>query len=73
VRVVALMCRFGCDALFEHGDVFAVNLTIHAHPRVTGDAAVRDVLEGLVGRTCPAYADQSVYFDWHAARHRPSL
>lgn len=68
VNVVALMCKLGCDDLYEHGDIDVVDGVIHAHERAVAMKALEPVLGALTGRWCEAFSPSSrPYFEWHAA------
>ena len=65
-NIVAPMCRFGCDELYERGyiavhDGIVVDMS-------TGDlsAKVKDYIRGLTGLKCNAYRNATKkYFYWH--------
>jgi hypothetical protein len=71
--IVTLMCKFGCDDLYEHRDVFVDNGVVRGHARAWATPALTAHLEALDGRHCTAYTPATrPYFDWHAAQAQSS-
>lgn len=70
--VVALMCRFGCDDLYEHGDIYVDQGVIRTRESLWNHSGLNPHLEALVGRSCHAYTTAAKpYFDWHASQPHP--
>lgn len=72
-RVSMLACLFGCDALFELGYLVVGESGVFEAGK-PGPEQVRDRIEGLVGRKCPAHDERSRgYFAWHRQDHSGNL
>jgi len=68
---VLLACVFGCDALFEHGDVvIADDGTIVANGRSQEEPAVAGAVAAIAGRRVDGFAAERLPFvQWHRTRH----
>jgi len=72
LNIVTGMCKFGCDALFEEGDVIVdENGVIRANEKQSNDnPAIRDAMAALDGRDCTGFnANNEQYYSWHRERH----
>jgi hypothetical protein len=68
-NIVAPMCKFGCDELFEKG-LIGVDATgkIKSLVNIKSDA-LASYISGLTGKTCSHWRDSSEkYFEWHRQR-----
>ncbi|MGF7033472.1 hypothetical protein J2T17_004420 [Paenibacillus mucilaginosus] len=64
-NVAKLMCKMGCDDLYEKGYLGVVEGKIRPFRR-SSLPVVAERLNSLSGRTCSAWNDKtSVYFKWH--------
>lgn len=69
-NVSMLACLLGCDALFERGYI-TVNEQGTIERGARRSERIDDRLRDIVGRTCPAFTDDSRhYFAWHRQHHR---
>jgi hypothetical protein len=70
-HIVAPMCRFGCDELYERGYIGVEGGSIVAVVSEPTSDMLEIYREDLVGRACTAWNEQSSrYFEWHLTRHR---
>jgi hypothetical protein len=69
-NVVAAMCSFGCDELFERGVIVVSDEKII---RIAVDPLLEKAdcyIKSLVGRRCPqATGAAAKYFEWHRRHH----
>ena len=68
MNVAALMCKLGCDDLFEKGYVYVEASTVRARPARRSTSAVNAAIEALAGRSVPNWTGSQKYYDWHKKR-----
>ena len=67
-QVVVLMCKLGCDALYEYGYLSVVNGVVTTRHRATDSVKITQLLGRIHGREFVEWtANRSKYFDWHTA------
>ncbi|MDH6373747.1 hypothetical protein M2444_005590 [Paenibacillus sp. PastF-3] len=72
-NIVLPMCKFGCDALFEHGWIGVENGNVVPIRRDGTDWLVNKISE-LLGKRVPSWnGPAQVYFRWHAIHHRRTI
>jgi hypothetical protein len=65
-----LLCRFGCDELYERGYVIVSEGGKVALSKEPAGEAATAYMSLLEGRSCPAWGESSKnYFAWHRERH----
>ena len=74
-NVVAPMCMFGCDALYERGYVVVDANGVIARGRVDVEGSQTDeAIARLIGRTCSQWSATSArYYEWHQRFHTGRL
>lgn len=71
-NIVAPMCSFGCDDLFERGYVGVVDGVITQLKPAPNSPPVRRKVSIITGRRCSRWGDGTRgYFRWHARHHVP--
>jgi hypothetical protein len=65
-RVVGLMCKLGCDDLYEKGYLSAVNGKVVINSKRKTTDFLNIYLTKLDGRAVLNWKDSKVYYDWHA-------
>ena len=67
LNVAAPMCSAGCDTLFERGYItVSESGTIVKGPLGATSIGVSELVDSVVGRTCPVWSSQrEIYFKWH--------
>lgn len=72
MNIVAPMCCFGCDDLFERGYVGVIEGVVKKLRPLPESPPVEQKVASIVGRRCPAWRDGTKkYFLWHAIHHAP--
>ena len=67
-QVVVLMCKLGCDALYEYGYLSVANGIVTTRHRATDPEKITQLLGRLNGRDFLEWTlSRSRYFDWHIA------
>ena len=67
-QVVVLMCKLGCDSLYEYGYLSVVNGVVTTRHRATDSVKITQLLGRIHGREFVEWtANRSKYFDWHTA------
>lgn len=70
-HVVAPMCKFGCDELFERGHIGVIEGKICSLKDTPATQATETYTQAIVGKPCPAWNENSKkYFEWHSNYHR---
>ena len=70
-NVAMLMCKLGCDTLFELGYLGVVNGVVGTRQRSGDPPRLSQTLASLKGRACSEWNEQrSGYFGWHEANVR---
>ncbi|MEO1036986.1 MAG: HNH endonuclease [Pseudomonadota bacterium] len=65
-NVVAPMCRFGCDDLYERGYIFVEEGIVRSNSNMLLTGALGAYVRETDGRRCAAWQEgSSRYFDWH--------
>lgn len=65
-HIVASMCKFGCDDLYEKHYLYVEDGVIHIAPGKYVTTELKSRLAELDGNQCEAWTDgTSRYFDWH--------
>lgn len=65
-RVAALMCKFGCDELFERGYVYAQSGTWKVRNDLPQYPRVSSLLKTLSGSKCEIWQQSQAFLEWHA-------
>ena len=64
--IVAPMCRFGCDDLYEKRYLYVDGGVIRRNPRRPGTRDLEEAIGGLDGTRCGAWNESTQeYFEWH--------
>lgn len=69
-HVATLMCRLGCDELFERGYVVVVGGTIKKNASRHHAAASEAAVAALEGKSVENWPGSKVYYEWHAKYHK---
>lgn len=65
-HIVVPMCYLGCDRLYEKGYLTVERGSVRVQKDMSFPESVRSVLDGLDGRSCPHWSNQTEpYFKWH--------
>ena len=72
-NIVAPMCRFGCDELFERGFITIIDAKVQRNIKKTENIteAMNKYINDIEGNTCIYYTNKSKkYFKWHHNYHK---
>lgn len=64
-NVAALMCKTGCDDLYERGYVSVEGGRIISTNAKNVTPRLRDVIDNIIGLAVPNWESSFVYYDWH--------
>lgn len=65
-NIVAPMCKFGCDDLYERHYMYIENGTIRENPKRPGTSDLHAYMESLDGSQCLVWGPGNRhYFEWH--------
>ena len=64
-NVAALMCKLGCDSLYENGFIVVRLGQIAVNAKRSGTAVVQEIVENLVGNTVANWSASKPYYEWH--------
>lgn len=64
-NVVALMCKFGCDDLFEKGYIFVEHSKVQVNGKKTKTHAVNDALSKIINLVVSNWSGSKNYYEWH--------
>jgi len=64
-NVAALMCKLGCDDLYEKGYVYVEKGEVQPHSGRALTPAVEAAVANIKGKRVPNWPSSSKYFDWH--------
>ena len=65
-NVVTLMCKAGCDDLFEKGYIYIIDGIIQKNSNRTTTPALDNIINKVVGNTVPNWVNSAIYYDAHA-------
>ncbi len=66
--IVASMCKFGCDELYEKGYIVVMEGKVQLG-KPTDSQNVNGHLSSLLGNPCPAFNENTKkYFEWHSSK-----
>ena len=69
-NIVAPMCKFGCDELFEKGYIGVVNSYVTALRKEPSTEVIVNYIEKILGSRCSYWSEATKeYFDWHTSKH----
>jgi len=71
-NIVAPMCTFGCDNLFERGFIVVIDGKVRKNINKAKNCteAMEKYIESIEGNVCHYYTDESKkYFKWHQKNH----
>jgi hypothetical protein len=68
-RVAALMCKMGCDDLFEKGYIVVVNGDIAQNEKRTVTSDLQKHIDKLVTKGVDNWTQSETYYGWHAEYH----
>jgi len=63
--IASLMCKMGCDALFEHGYIYVNNGIISKNSIPINTLHLNKVLEKLDGKAVANWYKSEKYYTWH--------
>ena len=70
-NIACLMCKFGCDDLYERGAISVVQGTVVVLKSFEVFPEMNAYLEKLKGRTCSVWNELNKnYFEWHHSQHQ---
>ncbi len=70
-NIACLMCKFGCDDLYERGAIGIASGTVVILKNFDAYPEVSAYLEKLRGRTCSVWNESNQhYFHWHHSQHQ---
>lgn len=67
-NVVTLMCKAGCDDLFEKGYIYILDGIIHKNPKRTTTPALDRIINKIIGNTVPNWGNSAIYYEAHAQK-----
>lgn len=70
LNIVAPMCKFGCDELYEKGYIGVQNGEVVVLKPQPSSTAIYRNMQKIQGRQCPSWKDGTkAYFEWHCRKH----
>ena len=68
-NIVAPMCKFGCDELFEKGYIFVEEGTVKSRQKLPTTNRVKTYIQSITSKRCLAWNARSAsYFRWQVAQ-----
>lgn len=64
-NVAALMCKTGCDDLYEKGYISVDGGRVVETKKHTGTSRLSDVISRVLGNEVPNWPDSAKYYEWH--------
>ena len=72
-NIVAPMCKFGCDDLYEKGYIGVIDGKVEILKRTPATAQFLHHLSTVEGKVCSAWRNETEeYFRWHVSHHTKS-
>ncbi len=69
-NIVAPMCKFGCDELYEKGYIGVVNSYVKSLQKEPSTDVIASYIKNIIGNQCSYWGETTEeYFNWHASRH----
>lgn len=68
-NVAALMCKVGCDDLFEKGYIFVDDGLVVENKKRKSSIRLREVISALTGSRVLNWRDSQTYYDWHKKKY----
>lgn len=65
-NVAALMCKLGCDDLFEKKYVYVSDGKLVGNFEATITESLKLAIKAIEGNSVPNWSDSKKYYDWHA-------
>ena len=72
-NIASLMCKLGCDDMYEKGYVYVVGGKIVKNPKASTTPKLNEALLHIDGRKVSNWIDSRVYYEWHAKQWQRSL
>ncbi|MEC5318743.1 HNH endonuclease signature motif containing protein [Brenneria populi subsp. brevivirga] len=63
--IAGLMCKLGCDVLFEQGYIYVSERKIFKNPNATTTMYLDKMLSNLKGRSVANWDQSKIYYSWH--------
>lgn len=69
--VATLMCKLGCDDLYEKGYIYVDDGKVVANPKVATTEKLDDVISSLVENKVSNWEASKKYYEWHREKWAP--
>lgn len=69
INVAALMCKLGCDSLFENGYIAVIDGKIQQNSNRTTTSHLQKYIDSLLDISVENWGQSEKYFRWHAESH----
>ena len=69
-NIVAPMCKFGCDELYEKGYIGVVNSYVKTLQKEPSTDVIASYIKNIIGNQCSYWGETTEkYFNWHISHH----
>lgn len=69
-RVAALMCKLGCDDLYEKGYVSVIDSTVQLNTAKSLTPKLTEYVSHIVGNSVANWLSSKPFYQWHAIHHK---
>lgn len=66
--IAALMCKLGCDDLYEKGYIYVHKASVCKNPKISSTTFLNKAISQLVGKKVLNWSSSQKYYAWHKDR-----